>query len=114
MALRCISSAAGCAAEAEAELQRDLHEAASLVEQQRAALLDTFTLTARLIADLPKLKAAIDTRRPADRGADRPRLSGAGRDRICSVVTRSGRGPPVLGRDRARRARSPAVARRCV
>ena len=51
-------------AEAEADLRRDLTEAASLVEQQRAALLDTFTLMARLIADLPKLKAAIDSDDP--------------------------------------------------
>ena len=49
-------------AEAEEDLHRDLTEAASLVEQQRAALLDTFTIIARLIADLPKLKAAIETR----------------------------------------------------
>jgi signal transduction histidine kinase len=51
-------------AEAERELQRDLAEAASLVEQQRATLLDTFTRTARLIADLPKFKAAIETGDP--------------------------------------------------
>jgi signal transduction histidine kinase len=49
-------------AEAELELQRDLDEAATLVDQQRTALFDTFTLTARLIADLPTFKAAIDTR----------------------------------------------------
>jgi signal transduction histidine kinase len=48
-------------AEAEAELQRDLSVAAGLVDQQRATLFDTFTLTARLIADLPTFKAAIDT-----------------------------------------------------
>ena len=46
--------------EAEAELQRDLKEAASLVDQQRATLFDTFTRTARLIADLPKFKAVVD------------------------------------------------------
>lgn len=50
--------------EAEAELQRDLHEAASLVDQQRAALFDTFTRTARLIADLPKFKAVVETHDP--------------------------------------------------
>ncbi|MBA3269540.1 MAG: HAMP domain-containing protein, partial [Acidobacteria bacterium] len=50
--------------EAEAELQRDLTEAANLVDQQRAMLFDTFTRTARLIADLPKFKAAIETRDP--------------------------------------------------
>jgi signal transduction histidine kinase len=48
--------------EAEAELERDLTEAANLVEQQRASLVESFTLTARLIADLPTLKAAIGTR----------------------------------------------------
>jgi signal transduction histidine kinase len=46
-------------AEAEADLRRDLTEAASLVEQQHAALLDTYSRHARLIADLPKFKAAI-------------------------------------------------------
>jgi signal transduction histidine kinase len=50
--------------EAEQDLERDLAEAASLVEQQRATLLDTFTRTARLIADLPKFKAAIETGDP--------------------------------------------------
>ena len=48
--------------EAEAELQRDLRDAAALVEQQRTALFDTFTRTARLIADLPRLKAALETK----------------------------------------------------
>jgi signal transduction histidine kinase len=51
-------------AEAEHDLQRDLAEAASLVEEQRATLLDTFTRTARLIADLPKFKAAVETGDP--------------------------------------------------
>ena len=50
--------------EAEAELQRDLTEAARLVDQQRATLFDGFTRTARLIADLPKLKGAVETRDP--------------------------------------------------
>ncbi len=48
--------------EAEADLERDLIEAGNLVEQQRASLLGSFMLTARLIADLPTLKAALDTR----------------------------------------------------
>ena len=47
--------------EVEAELQRDLNEAATLVDQQRATLFANFIFTARLIADLPKLKAAIGT-----------------------------------------------------
>lgn len=51
-------------AQAEDDLQRDLSEAASMVEQHRATLLDTFTRTAFLIADLPKFKAAIETAHP--------------------------------------------------
>lgn len=47
--------------EAEIELQRDLVEAGKVVEQERTSLLERFLLTARLIADLPKMKAAIDT-----------------------------------------------------
>jgi signal transduction histidine kinase len=45
----------------EIELQGDLNEAATLVDDQRRTQFENFTLTARLIADLPKLKAAIDT-----------------------------------------------------
>jgi signal transduction histidine kinase len=48
--------------EVEAELQRDLSEAGTLVDQRRAAFTDTFTKMAALIADLPKLKAAVATR----------------------------------------------------
>jgi signal transduction histidine kinase len=51
-------------AEAERELQRGLDEAATLLEQHRATLLDTYTLLARTIADLPKLKAALATDDP--------------------------------------------------
>ncbi|MGQ0732539.1 MAG: ATP-binding protein [Acidobacteriota bacterium] len=47
--------------QAEAELGRDLTEAVRLVDQQRATQFDTLTRTARLIADLPKFKAAIET-----------------------------------------------------
>jgi signal transduction histidine kinase len=51
-------------AQAEEDLQRDLAEAATLVEQQHATLLGTFTRTAFLIADLPKFKAAVETADP--------------------------------------------------
>src|SRR5438132_12546984 len=47
--------------EAEAELRRGLNEAGILVDQNRVALTDTFTRLARLVADLPKLKAAVET-----------------------------------------------------
>ncbi len=50
--------------EAEAELRRGLQEAATLVDQQRTTLTETFTLYARLVADLPKLKAAVATGDP--------------------------------------------------
>ena len=48
--------------EAESELERDLVLAGNLVEQERASLVERFALTARLIADSPVLKAALDTR----------------------------------------------------
>lgn len=47
--------------EAERELQRGLEEAGTLLEQHRATLVSTYTLLARTIADLPKLKAAVAT-----------------------------------------------------
>lgn len=51
-------------AEAEVELRRGLSEAAGIVDQRRAALTDTFTRLATLVADLPKLKAAVATLDP--------------------------------------------------
>jgi len=47
--------------EVEAELRRDLAEAGTLVDQRRALFTETFKILARLIADLPKLKAAVST-----------------------------------------------------
>jgi signal transduction histidine kinase len=55
---------ARASAEAEAELRRGLAEAATLFDLRRASLSDTFTAMARLIADLPKLKAAVATGDP--------------------------------------------------
>ena len=51
-------------AAAEAELQRGLIEAGALVDQQTATLVETFTVMARLVADSPRLKAAVDTGDP--------------------------------------------------
>jgi signal transduction histidine kinase len=42
-------------------LDRDLRMAANIVEQQQAALFETFTRSASLLADLPRFKAAVDT-----------------------------------------------------
>jgi hypothetical protein len=50
--------------ETEAELQRDLTEAATLVDEQRRTQFDNIARTARLIADLPKCKAGVDTGDP--------------------------------------------------
>src|SRR6266850_8165001 len=50
--------------EAEAELRRGLKEAGILVDQNRVAVTDTFTRLARLGADQPKLKAAVETGDP--------------------------------------------------
>ena len=47
--------------QAEAELQRGLIESGTVVARQSEAVVETFTLLARLIADLPKLKAAVAT-----------------------------------------------------
>lgn len=52
------------AGEAEAELERGLSDAGSLLEQHLASRAETLTLVARLVADLPKLKAAVETGDP--------------------------------------------------
>ena len=87
--------------EAEAELQRGLIEAGTLVDQQCATLVQTLTVMARLVADDPRLKAAVDTGDPptvqplareyqeqlergAD-GADRQDRARARRGRRCST-----------------------------
>lgn len=54
--------------EAEADLRRSLTEAATLVDLRRENLTDTFRTMARLVADIPRLKAAMDT--PADATTD--------------------------------------------
>jgi signal transduction histidine kinase len=51
--------------EAEAELRRDLERASEGLSQQQAARQETLRTIARLLADLPKLKAAVDTGDPA-------------------------------------------------
>src|SRR4051812_28565489 len=47
--------------EAEEELRRGLDEAGRLADERRAPLPDPSPRLARLIADLPKLKAAVET-----------------------------------------------------
>ena len=50
--------------EAEADLRRGLVEAGTLVDQYGATRIDHFTRLARVVADLPKLKAAVETGDP--------------------------------------------------
>ncbi len=55
---------AAVTSQAEEELRRGLGEAAQLVEDSRRQLVDQFTREAELVADLPRLKAAVETRHP--------------------------------------------------
>jgi signal transduction histidine kinase len=50
--------------ELEASVRRELNSNAALVDQLRTTRAQTFTTMARLIADAPKLKAAVDTNDP--------------------------------------------------
>jgi signal transduction histidine kinase len=50
--------------EAERALQRDILNTGAIVDQLRTTRTETYTITARVIADLPKLKAAVDTKDP--------------------------------------------------
>ena len=50
--------------QAEVELARGLREAANLLDEQHSALSQLFLLRARLVADLPVLKSAVDTEDP--------------------------------------------------
>jgi len=51
--------------EADAELQRGINEATTLVDFYRKFSFESFGREARLIADIPQLKAAVDTGDPA-------------------------------------------------
>lgn len=50
--------------EAGVELQRGLADAGSLVAQQQRTLISNYALTARLLADLPRLKSAVSEQDP--------------------------------------------------
>jgi signal transduction histidine kinase len=55
---------AAVTAQAEGELRRGLDEAGTLVQEYRGQLLDHFSREARLVADLPLLKAAVAVNDP--------------------------------------------------
>ncbi|MBP1634393.1 MAG: zraS 1 [Acidobacteria bacterium] len=94
-------------ADAERELQRGLDEAAALVTEWQATLSENFQLAARLVAEAPPLKAAVDTGDPATVAP----LARDYRERIRSAVLvvtdRAGRvlaqaGSPLPAADLAR------------
>jgi hypothetical protein len=84
--------------EAEAELRRGLNEAGILVNQNRVDVTDTFTRLARLVADLPKLKAAVET---GDRPTVQP-LADEYRDQVrADVLLLTGKRGELLGQSGA-------------
>lgn len=85
------------AAQAEEELRRGLRESANLLQQQYAARVAQLAVVARLVADLPKLKAAVETEDPptvAPLAADYRERVGA--DSLV-VMGRSGRALAAAG-----------------
>ena len=82
--------------EAESDVQRDLQEAATLLDEQRASLAATVTRTARLVADLPKFKAASDARCSSRRVAAscRSRWTSASASEVSRALTRY-TAPPI-------------------
>jgi signal transduction histidine kinase len=78
-------------AQAERELQLELAEAAGLLESYRATLLDHLRREARLIADLPRLKAAVvDKHEPTARPIVEQYQQELGAD-VLLVTDRDGR-----------------------
>ena len=93
--------------EAEVQLARGLAEAGALVEEQRRTLTHQSLLVARLLADLPKLKGAVETGDPqtvAPIAADYRRQVGA------DLLVVSGRSGALLAAGPADAARPAAEA----
>lgn len=81
--------------EAEEALRSDLRGAAALADQHRtSALTDTFIRLARLVADLPKLKAAVET---ADPPTVQPLIDDYRSQMNADLLVLSGRAGEVLG-----------------
>lgn len=80
--------------EVEAELRRGLAEAGTLLDQQRATVTDTFTRMARVVADLPKLKAAVET---GDAPTVQPLADEYLRQMNADLLVLAGRRGAVLG-----------------
>ena len=50
--------------EAEADLRRSVNEAATLIDRRQQDLIESFTAVARIVAEVPQLKAAVATGDP--------------------------------------------------
>lgn len=79
--------------EAEAELRRGLQEAGMLVDQHRRTVTDTFTRFARLVADLPRFKAAVEA---GDAATARPVVNEYRDEMNAALVVVTGRDGSVL------------------
>jgi signal transduction histidine kinase len=92
------------AREAEAELRRGLAEVGTLVERHHASRVETLRVLARLVADLPRLKAAVETADPPTVAPLAEDYRGRVNAEFFAVTDRSGRelvalGAPGAGRD---------------
>jgi signal transduction histidine kinase len=106
-AVRFVSSRV--AQEADAELRRGLAEAGTLVEQHHAARVENLSRLARLVADLPKLKAAVDTSDPTTVRPLAEDYKARLKADLFAVTDASGRELVTLGAPAADPAYSPAV-----
>jgi signal transduction histidine kinase len=85
------------AQQAEVELTRSLGEAARLVEQYHRSRLETATERAALVADLPRLKAAVDTGNPPTVEPVASEYQASVRSDVFVVEGRGGRTLAALG-----------------
>ena len=95
-------------AAAEAELRRGLVEAGTLVDEHSATRTDHFTRLARVVADLPKLKAAVET---GDPPTVQPIADEYRGEVDADVLVLTGRGGRVLGSAGADAGDIPAATR---
>jgi hypothetical protein len=86
---------AAVTAQAEKELARGLEESAAFVDEYRTTLFDHFSREARLVADLPKLKAAVDSDDPP---TVQPLADDYGRQMGADLVVVTSRAGRVLAR----------------
>lgn len=86
--------------EAENALQREIVAAGAVVEQLTTTRADTFTMMARLIADAPKLKAAVDTNDPPTVQNTAGEYEGLLRSNLLLVTNKSGDVLATLGASR--------------